>query len=392
MKLLSSLTFIAKYILIGLGIAALLVLLLPNRFGLKLQKESIAQSQPVESSIDTVSMLAKAKSSVVTLQVQSKAYPINSRICFEGVQNYSNQQNACQFFNNGSGVVIDADGHLVTSAHVVTFSLRDQVFDQAETILVEFSNGGKITAEIVGIDLESDIALLKFATSKTPYLSLNTSATTQVGETTYAIGTPYMGFHQTVTSGIISAKFFAKVSNYLQIDAQLRSGNSGGALINNKGQLIGITQLSTQDISGEKLLQNFAIQASDVATIVEQLKVNGSVERGWLGLQGEISLNLESIVNENKLTIEQADKLKNEIQRLPIGQGIVITAITKGGPADLAGLKELDIVTQVNGKDIYSTSDLLGAIWNKKPNEEVEVTFWRNANKESSNVILGNKS
>ncbi len=387
MKILSSLAFIAKYILIGLGIAALLVLLIPNRFGVSLQNknEHKEHSQP-----NTPAIIAQASPAVATLQVQSKTYPINSRQCFEGVRNYQNNQNACQFFNQGSGVIIDQQGHLVTSAHVVTFSLRGQVFDQAESVLVEFFDGQKTTAEIIGLDLQSDIALLKVATNKTPYLNLSNDEV-QVGESIYAIGTPYMGFPQTVTSGIVSAKFFAKVSNYLQVDAQLRTGNSGGALINSKGELVGITQLSTQDVSGEKVFQNFAIAAPDVSDIVNQLKQSGEVSRGWLGLNGDMSTNIESIAKEAQLTTEQTTKLKSEISSLPFGQGIVITAINAGGPADQVGLQEFDIVTEVNGKAIYNTSDLLGAIWNKKPNDKVTVTYWRAGIKSQLEVTLGSK-
>lgn len=392
MKIFSTLTFIAKYILIGLGIAALLVLLMPNRFGLKLNDGNTQ----IEKSNNTVKptaaeIIAKAKPAVVTLQVQSKAYPINSRQCFEGVRNYNNQQNACRFYNNGSGVLIDADGHLVTSAHVVTFSLRGQVFDQAETILVEFSDSQKTTAQIIGLDLDSDIALLKINAKTNRYLPLADSNLTQVGDSVFAIGTPYMGFNQTVTSGIVSAKFFAKVSNYLQIDAQLSSGNSGGALINDAGKLVGITQLSTQEVSGEKTLQNFAIGSSDVASIVAQLKENGKIDRGWLGLNGEVVLNLDSVIQKSQLSDEAKNKLAQDIEQIPFGLGIIVTGINPSGPAELAGLQTLDVVTQVNGKPIYSSSDLLSAIWNKKPDEKVKVTYWRNGQESQTEVVLGTK-
>ncbi|NVJ65137.1 MAG: trypsin-like peptidase domain-containing protein [Gammaproteobacteria bacterium] len=386
MKFLSSLVFIAKYILIGLGFAALVYFLMPERF-----KSDDMRPVEVIEPIDASKVIASAQQAVVTLQVQSKAYSINSQICHDSVRSYSQRQNACQFFNNGSGVIIDKQGLMVTSAHVVTFSIRGQVFDQAEKVLVEFANGQKTTAEIIGLDLDSDIALLKMAAKQTPYLALSDNQT-QVGETIYTIGTPYMGFPQTVTSGIVSAKFFAKVSNYLQVDAQLRTGNSGGALINANGDLIGITQLSTQDVSGEKVMQNFAIAASDVAEIVKQLKVNGEVSRGWLGLNGDMSINIDSIAKEAQLTPEQTAKLKTEISNLPFGQGIVVTAVNPNGPADQAGLQELDIVTEVNGKAIYNTSDLLGAIWNKKPNDKVEVAYWRDGVRSQFEVVLGTKN
>ncbi len=388
MKFFSSLVFIAKYILIGLGIAALFIVFMPDRFGIKSTKES--NLLPQKTAI--VDLIGEIRSAVVTLQAQSKPYPINSVMCLDGVRQFSQHQNACLYSNNGSGVIIDNQGHLVTSAHVVTFfSARGKTSDAAKTILVEFANGQKTTAKLLGFDLESDLALLKLPHATNHFLPLSDLHSSRVGESVYAIGTPYMGFKQTVTSGIISARFFAKVSNYIQTDAQLRSGNSGGALINEQGQLIGITQLSAQELSGEKVFQNFAIEAGDVARIVKQLKTYGQVKRGWLGLNGDMSINLASIARENQLSDEQIAELRSEIKQLPFGMGIVVTGIDANGPADQAGLQVLDVVTKVNGKPIYNTSDLLGAIWNKSPNDKVTVSYWRHGKKQQTEVVLGDK-
>ncbi|WP_251358040.1 S1C family serine protease [Kangiella sp. TOML190] len=401
MKLLSALAFIAKYILIGLGIAALLVLLMPEKFNLNRlidfnsQTQTEAQIQALKPTSDPATLIAKAKAAVVTLQVGSKAYPINSRQCFDNVRNHSSEQNACTFVNNGSGVIIDKEGYLITSAHVVTFSSRGQIFDQAESIIVSFNDSKTHSATIVGIDRESDLALLKLNNPNNlieHFLPLATNKNTQVGETVYAIGTPYMGFEQTVTSGIISAKFFAKVSNYLQTDAQLRSGNSGGALINANGDLIGITQLSTQEVSGEQLLQNFAITAPDVARIASQLKQYGKVKRGWLGFSGDMSINLASISQERQLNTQQVAELESAIKQLPFGLGIVVTGLHANGPAEQAGLQLFDIVTKVNELPLYNSTDLLGAIWNKAPDDRVTVTYWRNGQEFKTEVVLGTKS
>lgn len=414
MKIIKNLTFIAQYLLMGLGFAALLILLMPEQFGWQkinsqaalkpLQADSSKPNSNEESAfIAATEMLKAARQAVVTLQVRSKNYPINSQPCFYGVRAHNQNQNACSYFNSGSGVIIDQAGHIVTNAHVITFSARGQVFDQAETILVEFIDGKKAKATIKGIDLESDLALLKIDLKTNPtlgeemnFLPLTPITQAQIGEPIYAIGTPYMGFQQTVTSGIVSAKFFSRVSNYLQIDAELRTGNSGGALINTKGKLVGITQLSTQATSnqegtGEKILQNFAIAVHDVARVVEQLKEFGEVKRGKLGLNGDMSINLDSIISEKQLSPEFAQKLQQDIEKLPFGLGIVVTGIDANGAAEKAGIKEFDIVTQVNNQPIYNSNDLLGAIWNKKPNEKVQVTYWRNGRKAETEVFLGAK-
>lgn len=415
MKIIKNLTFIAQYLLIGLGFAALLVLLMPEKFGWQkinsqatLRPLQTGSSKPSDnqngSVIVATEMLQTARQAVVTLQVRSKNYPINSQPCFYGVRAHSQNQNACSYLNSGSGVILDKEGYIVTNAHVVTFSARGQVFDQAEIVLVEFTNGKKAKATIQGIDLESDLALLKLdsgLTNQEHYLPLATNVKAPIGEPIYAIGTPYMGFQQTVTSGIISAKFFSRVSNYLQIDAELRTGNSGGALLNRSGQLIGITQLSTQhssqspaghENSSEKILQNFAIAAHDVARVVEQLKEHGAVQRGWLGLNGDMSVNLQSIIKEKQLQPEQAQELQKNIEILPFGLGIVVTGIDNNGPAQKAGIQEFDIVTQIDQQPIYNTNDLLGAIWNKKPKESITVTYWRNGQKAETEVVLGTKS
>lgn len=385
MQFLTYIGYILKYLLVGLGIAALFIVFMPGRFSIN---SSVQQIQPAETQPSLQSapftgyadMLDKARPAVVSIQARSKLYPLNDPECQNSLRAVPTGTNACAFLNNGSGVFIDEEGHIVTNAHVL---------DKAESIIVELLDRQKLAAEIIGLDKDSDLALLKVNHKPQQILPLVSEDNSRVGDIVFAIGTPYMAFEQTVTQGIISAKFFSRVSHYIQTDAALRSGNSGGALVNSQGDLVGITALSSRDESGEKTYQNFAIAAADVQHVVSELLEHGVVKRGWLGLNGDMTINFRSIVQEMNLAPPQQQLLASQIEQLPFGQGIVITAINGNGPADKAGLQALDIITEVNGQPINSTADLMAAIWNVAPETKVQLEFYRNGQKNETEVVLG---
>ncbi|MHC9509866.1 S1C family serine protease [Kangiella sp. M94] len=377
--------YIVKYLLVGLGIAALFIVFMPGRFSINNPAQDTAQAviqtpQQATPFSGYADMLDKARPAVVSIQARSKLIPLNDPDCHSNLRSVPAGTNACAFLNNGSGVFIDKEGHIVTNAHVL---------DKAESIIVEQINGPKLTAQVIGLDKDSDLALIKVNHRPEHILPLHAEDTSRVGDIVFAIGTPYMAFEQTVTQGIISAKFFSRVSHYIQTDAALRSGNSGGALVNSAGELVGITALSSHDDSGEKTYQNFAIAAADVHHIVQELLENGEVQRGWLGLNGDMTINFRSIVQEMNLSPQQQQTLASHIEQLPYGQGIVITAINGNGPADKAGLQALDIITEVNGQAINSTADMMAAIWNFPPKTTVEIEYYRNGQKDETEVILG---
>ncbi|RDX38261.1 PDZ domain-containing protein [Kangiella sp. HD9-110m-PIT-SAG07] len=387
MKLLQFLGFIVKYLLIGLGIAALFIVFMPERFNHKAsikQSTTIPQKQSVEVTEPQgfADMLESVTPAVVGIKARSQAFPLNSEACSSRLQALPPETNACAFLNNGSGVFIDAEGHLVTNAHVL---------DKASTIIVELESGQQLKAEMVGVDVDSDIALLKVDAEPSHYLPLPADDNSRVGDWVFAIGTPNMAFNQTVTQGIISSKFFSRVSHYIQTDAGLRPGNSGGALVNADGELIGITSLSTKSEQGEKLYQSYAIVASNVAHVVKQLQDNGEVRRGWLGLDGDMTINLDSISMELALNAEQKQQLQNRISQLPYGKGIVVTGVNPQGPADVAGLQSLDIITKVNDQPLYNTVDLISAIWNVTPESTVTVEFMRDGQRHTQDVVLGQR-
>lgn len=385
MQFLTYIGYILKYLLVGLGIAALFIVFMPGRFSINspTQPHQPIETQPSLQSapfIGYADMLDKARPAVVSIQARSKLYPLNDPECQNSLRAVPTGTNACAFLNNGSGVFINEQGHIVTNAHVL---------DKAESIIVELLDGQKLAAEVIGLDKDSDLALLKVNHKPQQILPLVSEDNSRVGDIVFAIGTPYMAFEQTVTQGIISAKFFSRVSHYIQTDAALRSGNSGGALVNSQGDLVGITALSSRDESGEKTYQNFAIAAADVQHVVSELLEHGVVKRGWLGLNGDMTINFRSIVQEMNLAPPQQKLLATQIEQLPFGQGIVITAINGNGPADKAGLQALDIITEVNGQPINSTADLMAAIWNVAPETKVQLEFYRNGQKRETEVVLG---
>lgn len=386
MKLLEFIGFTVKYLLIGLGIAALFIVFMPDRFSSQDQQPT-QQLKPIADTPRTqhgfADMLAKVTPAVVGIKARSQAFPLNSEACSSRLQALPPETNACAFLNNGSGVFIDNKGHLVTNAHVL---------DKASTIIVELQSGQQLKANIVGVDVDSDIALIKVDAEPTHYLPLPENDNSQVGDWVFAIGTPNMAFNQTVTQGIISSKFFSRVSHYIQTDAALRPGNSGGALVNAEGELVGITSLSTQSEQGEKLYQSYAIVANNVAHVVKQLKEQGQVRRGWLGLDGDMTINLDSISLELGLTPEQKQQLQDRISQLPYGKGIVITGINAEGPADQAGLQPLDIITKVNDEPIYNSIDLISAIWNLPPQTSVDIEFMRGDDMLNQTIKLGQRS
>lgn len=385
MQFLTFIGYIVKYLLVGLGIAALFIVFIPGRFSINDNSQKTVQTevQPIQQVTPFSGysdMLEKARPAVVSIQARSPLIPLNDPECRNNLRAAPTGTNACAFLNNGSGVFIDQQGHIVTNAHVL---------DKAESIIVEMIDGQRLSAQLIGLDKDSDLALIKVNYQPEYILPLATEDQSRVGDIVFAIGTPYMAFEQTVTQGIISAKFFSRVSHYIQTDAALRSGNSGGALVNSAGELVGITALSSRDESGEKTYQNFAIVAADVQHVVQELQKNGKVQRGWLGLNGDMTINFRSIVQEMNLSAQQQQTLASYIEQLPFGQGIVITALNGNGPADKAGLQPLDIITQVNEQPINSTADMMAAIWNLPPEAKITVEYYREGNKAETDVILG---
>ena len=269
----------------------------------------------------------------------------------------------------GSGVIISPDGYIVTNNHVIT---------GASSVQVTLNDNKTYKAEIIGTDSSSDIALLKIKTDeKLPFLTFADSDNTQIGEWVLAVGNPF-NLTSTVTAGIISAKARnlgniqnGKVESYIQTDAAVNSGNSGGALVNLNGDLIGINTAIASSNSGTFMGYSFAVPSNIAKKVVEDLIEYGNVQKGVLGVSG-VELNSET-----------ADKLK-----VKETEGFYVSDVESASGADKAGIKKGDIIKEIDNLKIRTFSDLIGHINTKRPNDRVEVLLIRDSNSKKVMVTL----
>jgi S1-C subfamily serine protease len=282
----------------------------------------------------------------------------------------------------GSGVIISADGYAVTNNHVVRLPNRRV----ADSIQVTLSDGRQFKATVIGTDARNDIALIKIQGTKLPVADLGNSDTLKVGDWVVAVGNPF-GLENTVTAGIVSAlnrniTTNARVpSGLIQTDASINAGNSGGALANSRGQLIGINTLilSPSGPEGGNVGIGFAIPINLVKNIVKELSQGGSIGVAWMGVSfGDVS-------DPNIQTL-----LKNHFPDTQIPQkGVVLTRIMRGGPAHEAGLEPGDILTTLNGKPIQSNSDVEQFMRKAKSGETVRFNVWREGKQLDATIRLG---
>ena len=269
----------------------------------------------------------------------------------------------------GSGVIISPDGYIVTNNHVIT---------GASSVQVTLNDNKTYKAEIIGTDSSSDIALLKIKTDeKLPFLTFADSDNTQIGEWVLAVGNPF-NLTSTVTAGIISAKARnlgniqnGKVESYIQTDAAVNSGNSGGALVNLNGDLIGINTAIASSNSGTFMGYSFAVPSNIAKKVVEALIEYGNVHKGVFG------------VSCVELNSETADKLK-----VKETEGFYVSDVESASGADKAGIKKGDIIKEIDNLKIRTFSDLIGHINTKRPNDKVEVLLIRDSNSKKVMVTL----
>ena len=267
----------------------------------------------------------------------------------------------------GSGVIVSPNGYIITNNHVIENNTEIEIT----------TNENKIyKARVVGTDPDSDIAILKInAKEKLPYVFFGNSDTTKIGEWVLAVGNPF-NLNSTVTAGIISAKSRdlnirdGKNEWYIQTDAAVNKGNSGGALVNTRGELIGINTAITS-ISGGFVGYSFAVPSNVVRKIFEDIIEFGNVQRGLLGVMGQA-------LNSDLAT--RFDVLETE--------GFYITNLEEGLGADLAGLKPNDIIKSVDGIAINKFADLSGYLASKRPGEKVNIKYNRSGKETTVSVRL----
>ena len=253
----------------------------------------------------------------------------------------------------GSGFAINSNGHIVTNNHVV---------EGATEIIVKLSDGRELTAKLVGRDPKTDLALLKVEATGLPTIALGDSSELKVGEPVMAIGNPF-GLEQTVTTGIVSATGRVigqgPYDDFVQTDASINPGNSGGPLINARGQAIGINAAIFSQ-SGGSVGIGFAIPSNQAKTVVMQLADSGHVSRSWLG------------VAIQPLTPELAKGFN-----LGDAKGALVSNVTDDSPADKAGIKAGDIITEYDGRKVARTEDLPRMVAETQAGREVPVTVLR---------------
>src|SRR5262245_53503521 len=267
----------------------------------------------------------------------------------------------------GSGVIVRADGYIVTNHHVI---------DGADQITVELSDRRTFQAKLVGSDSPSDLAVLQVEATNLPTLPLGNSEQVKVGDVVLALGNP-LGVGQTVTMGIVSAKGRAtgladgSFEDFIQTDAPINQGNSGGALVNTRGELVGINSQILSP-SGGNIGIGFAIPANMTRDVMAQLIDTGEVQRGKLG------------VTIQPVTPEIAASL-----RLGDVRGALVSSVEAGGPAAKAGVKRGDVIVPINGAPVSDSNTLRNHVAEHKPGTEMKLTVVRNGREESLTAKLG---
>jgi serine protease Do len=312
--------------------------------------------------IDFVDAADKAVHSVV--HVKNVSYRTVSNPILEYYYGYRGGQQQEQV-GTGSGVIISEDGYIVTNNHVVK---------DAQNIEITLNNGKSYTAKLVGTDEKMDISLIKIEVDeKLPYATFADSDNVKVGEWVLAVGNPY-NLNSTVTAGIISAKArnldTSGLQSFIQTDAAVNPGNSGGALVNTRGELIGINTMISSN-TGSYVGYSFAVPSNITRKIIEDILEYGMVQRGMLGVQGsDLNPNISKELGLNR------------------SEGFYIGDVIKNSGAAKAGLKKGDIIVKIDKKTINTFADLNGYINSKRPNDQVQVTIMRDEKQITAAVTL----
>ena len=274
----------------------------------------------------------------------------------------------------GSGVIVSADGYILTNNHVI---------EGADELKVSLTDDREFTAKVVGADPKTDVAVIKIDADNLPVMTLADSEKLRVGDVVFAVGNP-LGVGQTVTMGIVSAKGrnqlgllenVAGYENFIQTDAAINMGNSGGALVDARGRLVGVNSAIISPSRGNIGI-GFAIPINFAASVMSSLIETGTVTRGYLGVTTET------------VTADVAEQLG-----LPKdAKGVAITDISPDGPADQAGLKRSDVILMLNGKSVSSLEELRLAVAQMAPNSKAKVKLMRDGKEMTLDVTLGKLS
>lgn len=283
----------------------------------------------------------------------------------------------------GSGVIISKDGYIVTNNHVV---------EGADEITVKLNDERELKGRVIGTDPDTDLALLKIEGDDFPTIPVGDSDALKVGEWVLAVGNPF-NLNSTVTAGIVSAKArsigttaangqAASIQSFIQTDAAINSGNSGGALVNAAGELVGINAMLYSP-TGAYSGYGFAIPTNLMTKVVSDLKVYGTVQRALLGIKGgDFTTDLQM---DDKVVKE----MEKRMEELGVKDGILVAQVIEGGSA--AGiLKENDVITKMDGKKLHKFTDLQEALSKHRPGDKVQLTIVRDKKEKEVTITLKN--
>lgn len=347
----SVLLFVLQSIVVGLAVAFLVVLIRPD-----LLPGIGGGTSRVNSYADAVDISAPSVANVYTTRLVQYSPSPEERPRFRIENSF------------GSAVVIDSEGYLVTNYHVVA---------QAAEIIVQLPDGASANGDLVGVDAETDLALLKVDLGPLQAIKMGNSGSLRVGDVVLAIGNPY-GLTKSVTQGIVSATGrglldLATFENFIQTDAAINAGNSGGALINVSGELIGInTAVLAQDAGTEGI--GFAIPVDLVRGVVVDLKQHGRVIRGWLGFQPD--------------DLTEAERSAAGIEG---NVGILLNEVFEDGPTYAAGLRVGDVILEINGERIFSDRQARLLVAGATPGEQIDIIALRDGVEMRVTVIVAER-
>ena len=322
------------------------------------------QAPAVGGAPGSLRMAAKKASPAVVSINTSKAAVMNPRSNDPWFRFFFGDQGQQAQTGLGSGVIVSADGYVLTNNHVV---------EGADEIEVVLNDSRHARAKVVGTDPDSDLAVLKIGLNKLPTIVLGNSDSAQVGDRVLAIGNPF-GVGQTVTSGIVSALGRNQLGlntfeNFIQTDAAINPGNSGGALVDVNGNLLGINT-AIYSRSGGSMGIGFAIPVATAQLVLESIVRDGQVTRGWIGVEPQdLSPELAETFGIHPPKDMESDGF----------EGVVITGVLQNGPAAQAGIQPGDVVVAVGERRIHNVSELLSSVAMLKPGSAAPFTLVRNA-------------
>jgi len=334
---------------------------LPGKFAAQVEVNQAEPSPIGGSGVTTASYsdaVRKAVPAVVSIftskEVKRPKNPFVNDPLFRHFFGERSEDEAQRAFGLGSGVIINSRGYILTNQHVV---------EAADEIEVALPDGKKLAAKVVGNDPETDLAVLKVDAQNLPAITLGQAENLRVGDVVLAIGNP-LGVGQTVTMGIVSALHRTGLSintfeNFIQTDAAINQGNSGGALVDSSGNLVGInTAILSQ--TGGSIGIGFAIPVSTAKQVMEQLIETGAVTRGWVGVELQ------------EITADLADSFK-----LGTTAGVLVAGVQRGSPADRAGIKPGDIVLTVDAKQVSDPDSMRTLIVALAPGKQITLKLKR---------------